>query len=152
LKSPSKCIEMRFEALFSAIARGGAIGLRPDQIASVTGSTEAQINRILASERFAAVERRVQLANRLPLELLDFDELLDAALDAMEKMLTDPYTPAVIKLRIAEEIFDRDPTGALAKSTAPHRSTNHPRPVFDNKAIKRIKQRATIISDSSLGA
>ena len=130
------------QALLSAIARERALGLRPDQIASVTGLTEGQIAGILESDSFAAVERAQQLAKRLPLELLDFDELLDAALDAMEKMLADPETPPTTKLRIIEEIFDRDPTGALAKRTQPDRSANRPSPVFDNEAIKKVRQRA----------
>ncbi|HOD51983.1 MAG TPA: hypothetical protein PKJ78_18230, partial [Candidatus Hydrogenedentes bacterium] len=46
------------------------------------------------------------------------------------------------KLRIIEEIFDRDPTGALAKRTQPDRSANRPSPVFDNEAIKKVRQRA----------
>jgi len=130
------------QALLSAIARARALGLRPDQIASVTGLPEVQIAGILESDSFAAVERAQQLAKRLPLELLDFDELLDAALDAMEKMLADPETPPMTKLRIIEEIFDRDPTGALAKRTQPDRSANRPSPVFDNEAIKKVRQRA----------
>ncbi|HOD52352.1 MAG TPA: hypothetical protein PLJ71_16875 [Candidatus Hydrogenedentes bacterium] len=130
------------QAFLSAIARARALGLRPDQIASVTGLTEGQIAGILESEAFAAVERAQQLAKRLPLELLDFDELLDAALDAMEKMLADPETPPTTKLRIIEEIFDRDPTGALAKRTQPDRPANQPSPVFDNEAIRKVKERA----------
>ena len=130
------------QALLSAIARARTLGLRPDQIASVTGLPEVQIVDILESDSFAAVERAQELARRLPLELLDFDELLDAALDAMEKMLADPETPPTTKLRIIEEIFDRDPTGTLAKRTQPDRPANRPSPVFDNEAIKRVKQRA----------
>jgi hypothetical protein len=135
LKKPS-------EALLGAIARARALGLRPDQIASVTGLTEVQIAGILASERFAAIECPLQFANRLPLELLDFDELLDAALNAMSKALADPDTPPLTKLRIVEEIFDRDPTGALAKRTQPDRPPHHPSPVFDNEAIEKVKRRA----------
>ena len=130
------------QALLSAIARARALGLRPDQIASVTGLPEGRVADILESEAFAAAEWAQQLAKRLPLELLDFDELLDAALDAMEKMLADPETPPTTKLRIIEEIFDRDPTGTLAKRTQPDRPANRPSPVFDNEAIKRVKQRA----------
>jgi len=125
-----------------AIARARALGLRSDQIASVTGLTEARIAGVLGSEAFATVERAEQLAKRLPLELLDFDELLDAALETMRKMLADPKTPPMTKLRIVEEIFDRDPTGALAKRTQPDRSANRPSPVFDNEAIKKVRQRA----------
>ena len=117
------------------------MGLRPDQIASVTGLPEVQIVDILESDSFAAVERAQELARRLPLELLDFDELLDAALDAMEKMLADPETPPTTKLRIIEEIFDRDPTGALAKRTQSDTPANQPSPVFDNEAIQKVKER-----------
>ncbi len=130
------------QALLSAIARARALGLRPDQIASVTGLPEGRVAGILESDSFAAVERAQQLAKKLPLELLDFDELLHAALDAMEKMLADPETPPMTKLRIIEEIFDRDPTGALTKRTRPERPANRPSPVFDNEAIKRVKERA----------
>ena len=129
-------------ALLGAIARAQALGLRPDQIASVTGLTEAQVADILASEAFARVAHAHQVANRLPLELLDFDELLDDALEAMRKLLDDPATPATTILRIIEEIFDRDPTRAFAKRTQPARQPNQPSPVFDNEAIKRVKERA----------
>ena len=129
-------------ALLGAIARARAVGLHPGQIASVTGLTEAQINAILASERYGKAEDAQRVARRLPLDLLDFDELLAAALAAMGKLLDDPKTPALTKLRIIEEIFDRDPTGALAKRTQPDRPANQPSPVFHNEAIKRVKQRA----------
>jgi len=133
------------QALLNAVARARTLGLRPDQIASVTGLPEGQIAGILESEAFATVERAQQLAKRLPLELLDFDELLDAALDAMEKMLADPETPPTTKLRIIEQIFDRDPTGALAKRIQPDRPANQPSPVFDNEAIVRVKQHAAFL-------
>ncbi|MEA3365443.1 MAG: hypothetical protein U9Q79_07365 [Candidatus Hydrogenedentes bacterium] len=142
MKGLPKLLEKPSGGLFSAIARARVIGLRPDQIASVMGLPEAQINRISASEPFAAAERSLQLANKLPLELLDFDQLLEAALDAIKKMLADSDTPALTKLRIAEEIFDCDPTGTLAKRTEPDKPPHQPSPVFDNEAIKRIKQRA----------
>ncbi|MGI6460878.1 MAG: hypothetical protein ACOX5J_12450 [Candidatus Hydrogenedentales bacterium] len=129
-------------ALLGAIMRARALGLHPGQIASVTGLTEAHTNAILASERYARAEDALQVARRLPLDLLDFDELLDAALAAMGKLLDDPKTSALTKLRIIEEIFDRDPTGALAKRTQPVTPANHPSPVFDNEAIRKLKERA----------
>jgi hypothetical protein len=129
-------------ALLGAIARAQALGLRPDQIASVTGLTEAQITAALKSDAFAKVEKAHQVAKRLPLELLDFDELLDDALEAMRKLLDDPATPPMTILRIIEEIFDRDPTRAFAKRKQPEKPINAPSPVFDNEAIKRVKERA----------
>ena len=129
-------------ALLGAIARARAVGLHPGQIASVTGLTEAQINAILASERYGKAEDAQRVARGLPLDLLDFDELLDAALAAMGKLLDDPKTPALTKLRIIEEIFDRDPTGLLAKRTQPVTPANRPSLVFDNEAIKKLKERA----------
>ncbi len=129
-------------ALVGAIARARALGLHPGQIASVTGLTEAQINAILASDGYARAEDAQRVASRLPLDLLDFDELLDDALKAMGKLLDDPKTPALTKLRIIEEIFDRDPTGAFAKRTQPVRPASQPSPVFDNEAIRKLKERA----------
>ena len=108
----------------------------------MTGLTEAQITAALKSDAFAKVEQTHQVAKRLPLELLDFDELFDDALEAMRKLLDDPATPATTILRIIEEIFDRDPTRAFAKRTQPARPINAPSPVFDNEAIKRVKERA----------
>ena len=116
--------------------------LRPDQIASVTGLTEAQGIGILGSEAFLKRQAAQQVARRLPLDLLNFNELLDAALAAMPKLLDDPKTSALTKLRIIEEIFDRDPTGALAKRTQPAQLANQPSPVFDNEAIRKLKERA----------
>ena len=129
-------------ALLGAIARARAVGLHPGQIASVTGLTEAQINAMIASNLYAKVEDAQRVARRLLLELLDLDELLDAALAAMGELLDDPKTPALTKLRIIEEIFDRDPTGLLAKRTQSVTPANRPSPVFDNEAIKKLKERA----------
>ena len=129
-------------ALLGAIARARAVGLHPGQIASVTGLTEAQINAMIASNLYAKVEDAQRVARRLLLELLDLDELLDAALAAMDKLMDDPKTPALTKLRIIEEIFDRDPTGLLAKRTQPVTPANRPSPVFDTEAIKKLKERA----------
>ena len=129
-------------ALLGAIARARAVGLHPGQIASVTGLTEAQINAIIASNLYAKVEDAQRVARRLLLELLDLDELLAAALAAMGKLLDDPKTPALTKLRIIEEIFDRDPTGLLAKRTQSVTPANRPSLVFDNEAIKKLKERA----------
>ena len=129
-------------ALLGAIARARAVGLHPGQIASVTGLTEAQINAMIASNLYAKVEDAQRVARRLPLDLLDFDELLDAALAAMGELLDDPKTPALTKLRIIEEIFDRDPTGLLAKRTQSVTPANRPSLVFDNEAIKKLKERA----------
>ena len=129
-------------ALLGAIARARAVGLHPGQIASVTGLTEAQINAILASERYGRAEDAQRVVRRLPLDLLDFDELLAAALAAMGKLLDDPKTPALTKLRIIEEIFDRDPTRRLANRTQPVTPANRPSPVFDTEAIKKLKERA----------
>ena len=136
-------------ALLGAIARARALGLHPGQIASVTGLTEAQTNTILASERYARAEDAQQVARRLTLDLLDFDELLATALAAMGKLLDDPKTSALTKLRIIEEIFDRDPTGLLAKRTQPVTPANRPSPVFDNEAIKKLKERAAGLRESS---
>lgn len=136
-------------ALLGTIARARALGLHPGQIASVTGLTEAQTNAILASDGYARAEDAQQVARRLPLDLLNFDELLDDALKAMGRLLDDPKTPALTKLRIIEEIFDRDPTGALAKRTQPDRPANHPSPVFDNEAIRKLKERAAGLRESS---
>ena len=135
-------------ALLGAIARARAVGLHPGQIASVTGLTEAQINAILASERYGRAEDAQRVARGLPLDLLDFDELLDAALAAMDKLMDDPKTPALTKLRIIEEIFDRDPTGLLAKRPRPVTPANRPSPVFDNEAIKKLKERAASLRSS----
>jgi len=88
------------------------------------------------------VEDAQRVARRLLLELLDLDELLAAALAAMGKLLDDPKTPALTKLRIIEEIFDRDPTGLLAKRTQSVTPANRPSLVFDNEAIKKLKERA----------
>ena len=129
-------------ALLGAIARARAVGLHPGQIASVTGLTEAQINAILASERYGKAEDAQRVARGLPLDLLDFDELLATALAAMGKLLDDPKTSALTKLRIIEEIFDRDPTGLLAKRTQPVTPAKQSCPVFDNEAIKKLKERA----------
>ena len=129
-------------ALLGAITRAQALGLRPDQIASVTSLTEAQITGMLESEAFSKLEVAQRVASRLPLGLLDFDELLDAALAAMGRMLKDPKTPALTKLRILEAICDRHRTGAFAKRTGADRPARRPSAVFDNEAIKIIKQQA----------
>ena len=65
-----------------------------------------------------------------------------AALAAMGKLMDDPKTPALTKLRIIEEIFDRDPTGLLAKRTQPVTPAKQSCPVFDNEAIRKVKERA----------
>jgi hypothetical protein len=109
---------------------------------SILNLNRYQTNAILASERYARAEDAQQVARRLPLNLLNFDELLDDALKAMGKLLDDPKTSALTKLRIIEEIFDRDPTGALAKRTQPVTPANQPSPVFDNEAIRKLKERA----------
>ena len=68
----------------------------------------------------------------------------------MGKLLDDPKTSALTKLRIIEEIFDRDPSGAFAKRTQPVRPANHPSPVFDNKAIRKLKERAAELASRGL--
>ncbi len=113
-------------------------------VAAATGKTVAQIDAIC--EKPAVAEYRRQLEDSALMlrvsSMGQLDDMLRQALAVIEAILNDPSAPASVRLRAAETVLDRHPSGMLQKRsrvTTVSGEEHHP---YDSRSIEAIKRDA----------